>query len=66
MSIMSTQIIRDQKGKVLAYVQQIGKDRWNVLDRKGALVAREFFGDTYTATGKYIGKGRQGLTLVQR
>jgi hypothetical protein len=63
---MGTQIIRDQRGKVIAYVQQIGPDRWNILDRKGKLIAREFFGDTYTATGQYIGKGRQGLSLIKR
>lgn len=63
---MSTQIIRDERGKVIAYVQQVGPDRWNVLDSTMKLVAREFFGDTYTPTGKFVGKGRQGLSLIKR
>ena len=54
----------DGKGKLVAWLQVLGKDRVNILDARGRLVAREVSGITLDKSGKFMGRGRQGLRVL--
>lgn len=54
----------DGHGKLIGRIQQTGTNKFQILDSKGAVVAREIDGRTYTARGVYAGTGRQGLRLL--
>ena len=62
----NTQTVRGPSGQVIAYVQQLSEGNWQILDKNQRLVAREIPSGTYDANGRFIGKGRLGLTLVWR
>ena len=54
----------DGKGKLVAWLQVLGKDRVNILDARGRLVAKEISGMTFDKSGKFMGRGRQGLRVL--
>jgi hypothetical protein len=63
---MSVEIVRGPSGKVIAYVQKNSENNYAILNENQRLVAREINGDTFDAQGRFVGKGRLGLTLVNR
>ena len=63
---MSVEIVRGPAGKVIAYIQKNGEDNYAILNENQRLVAREVNGDTFDANGRFVGKGRLGLTLIGR
>lgn len=56
--------IRDQRGRVLGWIQSVGKNRFNVLDGRSRLVGRFINGQTYDSRGRYVGNGNQGLRIL--
>jgi hypothetical protein len=56
--------IRDQRGRVVGWIQSVGKNRFNVLDGRTRLVGRFINGQTYDHHGRFIGDGDQGLRLL--
>ena len=56
--------IRNQKGKVLGWVQSVGKGRSNILNSKGVVVARHVNGVTLDGKGVFRGQGRQGMRFL--
>lgn len=63
---MSMEIIRGPAGKVIAYIQKNGENHYAVYDENQRLVAREVNGDTFDAQGRFVGKGRLGLTCLKK
>jgi hypothetical protein len=61
---MSSETIRGAGGKVVGYVQQLGKNQSQILDKNQKLVARESGGSTFNKTGAFVGKGNQGIRLL--
>jgi hypothetical protein len=57
-------ILRGAGGKVVGYVQTLGRGQTQVLDRNQRLVAREVSGSTFDSKGKFAGVGAQGLRLL--
>lgn len=58
--------IRDQRGRVVGWIQSVGKNRVNILDGRSRLVGRFINGQTYDSHGRFIGDGDQGLRLLGR
>lgn len=58
--------IRDQRGRVVGWIQSVGKNRVNILDGRSRLVGRFINGQTYDSRGQVIGSGNQGLRLLGR
>lgn len=56
--------IRDQRGRVIGWIQSVGKNRLNVLDGRSRLVGRFINGQTYDSKGHFIGNGNQGLRVL--
>ena len=54
----------NQQGKVVGWIQTVGRDRVNILDPKGRVVGREINGVTYDRRGQARGTGRQGLRVL--
>jgi hypothetical protein len=63
---MSMETLRGPGGAVIGYIQKLSEGQWNILNKNQSLVARETPAGTFTASGKFIGKGRLGLTLLGR
>lgn len=61
---MSTETIRSAGGKVVGYVQNLGRGQTQVLDKNQRLVAREVSGNTFDRGSKFVGKGNQGIRLL--
>jgi cell shape-determining protein MreC len=56
--------IRDQRGRVVGWIQSVGENRVNILDGRSRLVGRFINGQTYDQRGRFIGDGNQGLRLL--
>ena len=56
--------VQDQGGRVVGWVQSVGKGRFNILDQRGRVVAREIGNHTLDGLGRYAGRGRQGLRVL--
>jgi hypothetical protein len=56
--------LRDQRGRVIGWVQSLGKDRLDVLDAGGRMVGRLIHGKTYDGRGQFVGDGNQGLRVL--
>ena len=56
--------IRDQGGRLIGWIQSVGKNNTNVLDSKNRLVGRQVNGRTYDRRGRFVGYGDQGLRLL--
>ncbi len=56
--------VRDQRGRVVGWIQSVGKSRLNILDGRSRLVGRFINGQTYDSRGQVIGCGNQGLRLL--
>lgn len=62
--VASTYPLLDGKGKVVGYIQSLGKGRVNILNAKGKVVAREIDARTFDGRGRFQGRGNQGLRLL--
>ena len=56
--------IRDHRGKVIGWIQSVGRNRFNFLNGRGRLVGRFINGQTYDGQGHFIGNGNQGLRVI--
>lgn len=56
--------VRDQRGQVIGWVQSVGRNNFNFLDRRSRLVGRFINGQTYDGRGRVVGNGDQGLRVL--
>jgi hypothetical protein len=56
--------LRNARGQLIGWLRVAGRDRLEVLDSKGRLVAREISGLTLNAGGRLVGHGRLGLAVL--
>jgi hypothetical protein len=57
--------VRDGNGRTIGWLQAVGKDRVNVFDRWGKIVARELGSTTFDHRGRVVGRGvNQGLRVL--
>lgn len=56
--------LRNSRGQLIGWLRATGKDRLEVLDGKGRVVAREINGLTLNASGRLVGHGRLGLAVL--
>jgi hypothetical protein len=56
--------IQNQSGRVIGWMQAVGKDRIHVLDQQGRTVGRFIHGKTYDGQGRFIGDGDQALRAL--
>ena len=61
---VGTLALRNQRGQVVAWIQTVGKNRVNILNPQGRVVAREIDGRTFDAKTKFRGRGNQGLRIL--
>lgn len=52
------------KGQWIGWVETQRDGKVNVYDARGRIVARELAGITLDRTGRFVGKGRQGLVVL--
>lgn len=58
--------VRDQRGRVVGWIQSVGRDRVNILDPRGRVVGRFINGQTYNNRGNVVGRGDQLLRVLGR
>ena len=56
--------VMNGSGAVVGWLQSVGNGRVNVLDQRGNVVAHEIRGRTYDGSGRFAGRGSQGLRLL--
>jgi hypothetical protein len=56
--------IRGPGGQVVGFVHQLGKDQRQILNANQRLVGREVAGSTFDKSGRFVGKGNQGIRLL--
>ena len=56
--------ILNQNGRLIGWIQPVGRNRVNILNAKGRVVAREINGRTFDGRSRFIGKGSQGLRVL--
>jgi hypothetical protein len=56
--------IRDQGGRVIGWIQEVGKNRFNFFNGQTRLVGSFINGQTYDHRGQFVGGGNQGLRLL--
>ena len=61
---VGTVALRNQRGQVVAWVQTVGKNRVNILNPNGKVVAREIDGRTFDGSSQFRGFGNQGLRIL--
>ena len=61
---IGTVALQNQKGQVVAWIQTIGKNRVNIMNAKGKVIAREIDGRTFNERGEFRGYGKQGLRVL--
>jgi hypothetical protein len=54
----------DGNGKLIGWIQPVGKNLTHILNARGQLVAREVDGKTYSQDGRFMGRGYQGLRVL--
>ncbi len=61
---VGTVALRNQRGQVVAWIQTLGKNRVNILNPQGKVVAREIDGRTFDGRSQFRGYGCQGLRVL--
>jgi hypothetical protein len=61
---LGTVALRNQRGQLVGWLQTVGKNRVNILDAKGRVVAREIDGRTFDGMSQFQGYGNQGLRVL--
>lgn len=64
-SLRRIQLLNGQ-GKLIGWLHKEANGKVTVYDAKGRLVARELNGITLDRTGRFVGRGRQGLVVLGR
>ena len=54
----------NQSGKLIGWIQTIGRNRVNILNANGKIVAREIDGRTFAGNNRFAGCGSQGLRVL--
>lgn len=54
------------QGRLIGWIHSEPNGKVTVYDAKGRLVARELNGITLDRTGRFVGRGRQGLVILGR
>jgi hypothetical protein len=54
----------NQGGKLIGWIQTIGRNRVNILNAHGKVVAREIDGRTFDGKSRFAGRGNQGLRVL--
>jgi len=54
----------NQSGRLIGWIQTIGRNRVNILNANGKVVAREIDGQTFDGRSRFVGGGSQGLRVL--
>lgn len=65
-SSQGTISLRNGKGVLIGWLQSESNGKVTVFDAKGRIVARELSGITIDRSGRFRGRGRQGLVVLGR
>ncbi len=58
--------LHNNKGALIGWLSYEAGGKVTVYDSRGRLVARELAGITLDRTGRFVGRGRQGLVVLGR
>ena len=61
---LGTVALRNQRGQLVGWVQTVGRNRLNILNPQGKVVAREIDGRTFDGRSQFRGYGSQGLRVL--
>jgi hypothetical protein len=54
----------NQNGRLIGWIQDAGRNRVNILNANGKVVAREIDGRTFDGRSRFVGVGNQGLRVL--
>jgi hypothetical protein len=54
----------NQNGRLIGWIQPAGRNRVNILNANGKVVAREIDGRTFDGRSRFVGLGQQGLRVL--
>jgi len=61
---LGTVALRNQRGQLVGWVQTVGRNRVNILNPQGKVVAREIGKRTFDGRSQFRGYGSQGLRVL--
>jgi len=62
-STQSRVALLNGKGKWIGWIESLANGNVNIYDARGRIVARELSGITLDRTGRFVGRGKQGLVV---